>query len=40
MVVFQARKFRLMQIIVIRDESPTAAKFVPGFLSKGILILN
>lgn len=37
MVKFQAIKFRLMDTIIIRDESPTAAKFVPGFLAKGVL---
>eukprot|EP00026_Physarum_polycephalum_P003356 Phypoly_transcript_03366.p1 GENE.Phypoly_transcript_03366~~Phypoly_transcript_03366.p1 ORF type:complete len:625 (+),score=67.14 Phypoly_transcript_03366:582-2456(+) len=34
MVRFQAIKFRLMTIVVVRDESPSAAKFIPGFLSK------
>lgn len=37
MVKFQAIKFRLMDTIILRDESPTAAKFVPGFLAKGVL---
>lgn len=39
LVVFQARKFRLMGIVVVRDESPTAAKFVPGFLTKGLKLI-
>ena len=40
MVRFQAVKFRLMTIVVVRDESPTAAKFIPGLLSKGISARN